>query len=1148
MDYPGGTSLKFTYNVLGQRTQSVDQTGFTVNYIYDSLERLSKLTDVHGNLIVQYTYDSVGNLVGKDMGNGTHTTYTYNADAQLLSSTNFASVGGPVNSSDAYTYDPLGNLLTDTNQDGEWVYTYDADSQLIHAVFTPNNTDPDGLTSQDLQYVYDAAGNRISETMNGVITTYTVNNVNEYTASVTSGVTTTYQYDPTGNLISAANSSGTTNYTFNDANELTAISASGLTASYGYNAFGSLDAQTVNGVATSYLVDPVEIGAIVAATTAGNTVDFTYGLGQTSEVVGGTNAANYYDFGIVGQHDPARSPTTPGTYVNSYAYLPFGQTTALTATLSNPFTFVGQAGALSIAGGLTNMRARNYNAATGQFVSNDPINIFGGDTNIRRYVSNAPTLNIDPTGLCDNAFSNVGLLGTGAGFAGSGADLAKNGGTESRGAELASASKKIGWRSCKRTAGVFEAASKSFKQLQGGHPDAVQAGGYLSQVYSNGQFNGTAAAGAAYYGAMAALDLEGIANPLVGLGVAVARPFLDHYIEEQLKEAEDSKKESPEGPESDGPDGDTGNEDPADPNALIGPSGYALPAANLSYTIDFENDGTAAAQVVPVTEQLSANLNWSTFQLGSFGFGPINVTIPAGLTQYRTTINYQNADGSALNVIVALDFNVQTGVLTATLTSLDPAARQEAPTGVFDGFLLPRRQHPCRRRGFVQYTVQPLATLPTGAAINQQASVVFDTNAALATNITSNVFVALLNPTTVSEPEGTTAPTAVTISSLLGSTISSVLTNPYSDSDPDGAANTKPGIAVIGAFGGGTWQYSTNGTTCVVIPPSISTASALLLPHADQLRFMPTTNVSGTAKLYFVAWDGSQGKAGGTFNVVATGGTTPFSISAGDLNVTVSPAPLWVGTGAHLDSILPGTYSTAANAALPVGTTVSTIFGPYFHDDNAAVTVGVAVTKRRHLDRNVAAHRATAARTGRRFPRFSRRRPCCCRRRRLDSLCAEDEHVRRRRIVVGPGLGRQRWHAWGQSESGDLEQDGVPAPRRSALPPRPVNRLRADLGRCQCQRKPPGRRRRDQHRAHGRHVVVASTLQRSRWRNAAARHRHHRRNFDVRHRPIHAARRSVDAAAERVADLGASAAQHGIAAARGRPLSRDRDFHFRRLG
>jgi YD repeat-containing protein len=73
VEYPDGTWLKFSYNIVGQRTQSVDQTGFTTDYIYDALGRLSELTDGNDNLIVQYTYDAAGNLIQKDMGNGTRT-------------------------------------------------------------------------------------------------------------------------------------------------------------------------------------------------------------------------------------------------------------------------------------------------------------------------------------------------------------------------------------------------------------------------------------------------------------------------------------------------------------------------------------------------------------------------------------------------------------------------------------------------------------------------------------------------------------------------------------------------------------------------------------------------------------------------------------------------------------------------------------------------------------------------------------------------------------------------------------------------------------------------------------------------------------------------------------------------------------------
>ena len=41
--YPNGQFLNFTYNPQGQRTQSVDQSGFTITYSYDGLGRLSEL-------------------------------------------------------------------------------------------------------------------------------------------------------------------------------------------------------------------------------------------------------------------------------------------------------------------------------------------------------------------------------------------------------------------------------------------------------------------------------------------------------------------------------------------------------------------------------------------------------------------------------------------------------------------------------------------------------------------------------------------------------------------------------------------------------------------------------------------------------------------------------------------------------------------------------------------------------------------------------------------------------------------------------------------------------------------------------------------------------------------------------------------------
>jgi len=364
-----------------------------------------------------------------------------------------------------------------------------------------------------------------------------------------------------------------------------------------------------------------------------------------------------------------------------------------------------------------------------------------------------------------------------------------------------------------------------------------------------------------------------------------------------------------------------------DPNALIGPTGLGAqkliqPPGTFAYTVEFENDGSAAAQNVTVTEQLASNLNWSTFQLSSFGFGPVNVTIPAGLTEYQTAVIYQNTDGSALDVEVALDFDVQTGILTVTFTSLDPTTGQ-APAGVLDGFLPPDNSSHIGE-GFVTYTVSADAQAASGTAVNAQASVVFDTNGALATDIASNTVANVLPQTNLSELAGTTKPTVEKISTLL--------TGNYSDPDK----NNKPGIAVIYTSGTGTWQYSAIGKTWTNIG-AVATTGALLLPQTDQVRFLPTGPAAGSAELLYVAWDGSTGKAGQYVNASTTGGGASFSANAGELDVTLSAvtqAPVWLPGSTTLTPVLPGGSNT--------GETVADAFDSVFSgDDNQSAGIAV---------------------------------------------------------------------------------------------------------------------------------------------------------------------------------------------------------------
>ena len=178
------------------------------------------------------------------------------------------------------------------------------------------------------------------------------------------------------------------------------MSGAGQTASYTYDPLGNRNSQTVNGTTTQFLIDPIGLGDVVSTYNGS-------GSGSADPLhlwlrVWSARPAPAEPPRIMTSASPATrsaSPAPPGSYVNKYSYLPFGQTTAITATLANPFTFVGRFGVMQDSSTLFNMRAREFSTATGQFSSKDPLNLLGGDVNIRRYAGNDPTIIVDPSGL-----------------------------------------------------------------------------------------------------------------------------------------------------------------------------------------------------------------------------------------------------------------------------------------------------------------------------------------------------------------------------------------------------------------------------------------------------------------------------------------------------------------------------------------------------------------------------------------------------------------------------------------------------------------------------------------------------------------------------------------------------------------------------
>ncbi len=127
------------------------------------------------------------------------------------------------------------------------------------------------------------------------------------------------------------------------------------------------------------------------------TSHFTFGLGLVSQV-GANGSSGYYDFNESGS--TVGITGVSGGYVDRYAYTPFGDVTTLVAATSNPYTYSGQAGVLDDGTGLFDMRAREFDATTGQFTSPDPANLAGGTPNLRQFAANNDISFSDPSGLC----------------------------------------------------------------------------------------------------------------------------------------------------------------------------------------------------------------------------------------------------------------------------------------------------------------------------------------------------------------------------------------------------------------------------------------------------------------------------------------------------------------------------------------------------------------------------------------------------------------------------------------------------------------------------------------------------------------------------------------------------------------------------
>jgi RHS repeat-associated protein len=141
---------KYTLGLTGNRTGATEQGGRTLNWSYDGIYRLTNETiasDPSGNNgSVSYGLDPVGNRISANstFSNLSPGFGTYNADDEVSSE----------------SYDLNGNTIIA----GGVSYTYDSQNHMLTA----------SGNGKSIAMIYDAFGNRVAKTVNGVTTQYLV--------------------------------------------------------------------------------------------------------------------------------------------------------------------------------------------------------------------------------------------------------------------------------------------------------------------------------------------------------------------------------------------------------------------------------------------------------------------------------------------------------------------------------------------------------------------------------------------------------------------------------------------------------------------------------------------------------------------------------------------------------------------------------------------------------------------------------------------------------------------------------------------------------------------------------------------------------------------------------------------------------------
>lgn len=390
-----GLTTSYAYDIHNRKVTKTYPSGRTIVEEYDLRQRLAGIKE-NANYLTTLSYNANDYLIHRAYGNGTATTYAYdvlNRLVQLTDNPNIANV--------QMTYDAVGkmlfkkDLLRPTKSE---VYGYDALNRLTsfkQGEITTGMEIPNPL--KQVQYNMDALGNRTTVTTNGMVTHYTANNMNAYTA-IAGGENMNLQYDDNGNLTS----DGTHTYQYNYNNRLINVD-NGTTATYKYDALNRRIQKTVvsTGSTTNFYYSGDQA---IEERNANNAVLATYIFGiSVDDVLQMKRGSNTYYYHKNHLGSVVALTDGSGNLVERYEYDPYGKPFFFDAydnaleqsAIGNSILFTGRD--YDYETGLYYYRARYMHPGLGRFMQHDPMMYING-LNIYGYVGNMPTIITDSSG------------------------------------------------------------------------------------------------------------------------------------------------------------------------------------------------------------------------------------------------------------------------------------------------------------------------------------------------------------------------------------------------------------------------------------------------------------------------------------------------------------------------------------------------------------------------------------------------------------------------------------------------------------------------------------------------------------------------------------------------------------------------------